>query len=121
MKTAIFVYGTLQRGQRNHKVLLRQQFLGAAQTLPRYRLYNCGRYPGLVDDPENGISIQGEVWEVSDDVLNKMDEYEGVPTLYSRRQVLLQNWHSPVQAYFYKQDITGLNDCGGRWPPEEKI
>jgi gamma-glutamylaminecyclotransferase len=121
MKTAIFVYGTLQRGQRNHKALRGQQFLGAAQTLPRYRLYNCGQYPGLVDDPQSGISIQGEVWEVSDDVLCKIDDYEGVPTLYSRRPVLLQNRDPTVEAYFYNGDISGLRDCGDCWPPQRSF
>ena len=121
MKTAIFVYGTLQRGQRNHKRVLGQQFRVAAQTLPRYRLYDCGRYPALVDDPANGIAVCGEVWEVNDDVLNEMDEYESAPNLYSRRTVLLQGWDSTVQAYFFNGDISGLKDCGNRWPPEEKI
>jgi gamma-glutamylcyclotransferase (GGCT)/AIG2-like uncharacterized protein YtfP len=116
MKTAIFVYGTLKSGQRNNDLLSGQQFLGAAQTLPCYRLYDCGRYPALVEDSKNGIAVQGEVWEVSDEVLRKMDEYEGVPNLYSRRPILLQNWNSPVQAYFYRGDVAHLTDCGDRWP-----
>ena len=60
MKTAIFVYGTLKRGQRNHNFLSDHEFLGDAQTEARYRLYDTGRHPALVDDPENGVGVRGE-------------------------------------------------------------
>src|SRR6266581_3851339 len=79
MKTAVFVYGTLKRGQRNHGLLSDHQFLGLALTLPHYRLYDSGRHPALVDDPENGVAVRGEVWQVSEETLQKLDEYEGVP------------------------------------------
>jgi gamma-glutamylaminecyclotransferase len=115
-KTTVFVYGTLKRGQRNHALLRDQEFLGQAQTLPRYRLYDCGRYPALVHDPANGVAVSGEVWSVSEEVLRKMDEYECAPELYSRQEVILQDFHSPVVAYFFNRPIAELKDCGGQWP-----
>ena len=119
MNSRIFVYGTLQRGQRNHDLLLGQEFLGTAQTQPRYRLYDCGRHPGLVDDPHQGVAIQGEVWRVSDEALQKLDEYEGVPDYFSRRPILLHGRDSPVEAYYFNSAVSGLKECGDRWPPEE--
>ena len=40
----LFVYGTLKRGFRNHRLLERQQFIREAVTLPRYRLFDRGAY-----------------------------------------------------------------------------
>jgi gamma-glutamylcyclotransferase (GGCT)/AIG2-like uncharacterized protein YtfP len=119
MHIAIFVYGTLKRGERSNGMLSGQQFLGPAQTEPRYRLYDCGRHPALVPDPENGVAVQGEVWQVNDETLQKLDEYEGVPDYFSRRPISLQGWDSPVEAYFFNGDVTHLKDCGDHWPKED--
>src|ERR1700722_13074128 len=40
--TDLFVYGTLKRGQPNHDWLADGEYLGPAETLPFYRLVNCG-------------------------------------------------------------------------------
>ncbi len=115
-KIIVFVYGTLKRGQRNHCLLQDEEFLGQARTLPRYRLYDCGRYPALVHDPVNGVALFGEVWRVGDEVLRRMDAYEGAPELYSRQEILLDSFDPPVEAYFFNGDVAGLKDCGGQWP-----
>jgi gamma-glutamylcyclotransferase (GGCT)/AIG2-like uncharacterized protein YtfP len=120
MPTNVFVYGTLKRAQRNHHFLSDQHFLGEAQTQPVYRLLDCAWHPGLVEDPQNGVAVRGEVWQVSNDVLQKLDEYEGAPDYFSRKPILLQDWDSLVQAYFFNGNVTGLKDCGDRWPPENR-
>jgi len=112
----IFVYGTLKRGQRRHELLLGQVFLREAVTLPRYRLYDNGRYPCLVEAPESGVAVTGEIWQVEEDVLKRLDDYEGVPDLYVRRRILLQEQASPVWSYFFCGDVTDLKDCGSAWP-----
>jgi gamma-glutamylaminecyclotransferase len=115
--TNVFVYGTLKRGQRNHRLLQGQEYLGTARTVPRYRLYDQGRYPCLVDAPANGVAVTGEIYSVEESVLQKLDELEGVPTLYDRHPVDLVNIEVPVVTYFYKGDLKGLTDCGSEWPP----
>jgi gamma-glutamylaminecyclotransferase len=115
-KTTVFVYGTLKRGQRNHSLLQDQEFLGEARTLPRYRLYDCGRYPALVHDRVNGVAVFGEVWRVSDEVLRRMDAYECAPELYSRQDIILECFDRLVEAYFFKGAVAGLEDCGAEWP-----
>jgi len=60
-QTLLFVYGSLQRGCRNHHLLAGQEFLHIARTVPRYRLYDRGSYPCLVEEPEHGVAVQGEV------------------------------------------------------------
>jgi gamma-glutamylcyclotransferase (GGCT)/AIG2-like uncharacterized protein YtfP len=120
MKTAIFVYGTLKRDQRNHHFLRDQKFLGEAQTEARYRLYDSGPHPALIDDP-HGVDVRGEVWQVSEETLQKLDEYEGVPDYFSRRPILLQDWDIGVEAYFFNGDVTNLKDCGDHWPPSVSL
>jgi gamma-glutamylaminecyclotransferase len=116
-KTIVFVYGTLKRGQRNHGFLAGQEFLDEAQTVPRYRLVVCNGHPCLIEDARHGVAVRGEVWSVDDDALRRIDELEEVPTLYSRRPIILQDCATPVAAYFYNGNVAGGVDCCGEWPP----
>src|SRR5215471_201591 len=61
-KTIVFVYGTLKRGERNHRLLADQEFLGAAVTVPRYRVFDLGPYPGLVRDDATGLAVRAELF-----------------------------------------------------------
>jgi gamma-glutamylaminecyclotransferase len=113
--TLIFVYGTLKRGGRSHSFLAGQEFVGAVQTLPYYRLYDCGPYPCLVEDRSHGVAVQGEVWRVDEATLQRLDAYEGVPELYQRRTIELSGGTSPVLAYYYQGDVSANADCGACW------
>jgi gamma-glutamylaminecyclotransferase len=117
MGTRLFVYGTLKRGQRSHHLLRGQVFEHEARTAPRYRLYDAGAFPLLVEDPANGLAVQGEVWSVDDAALDRLDEWEGVPRLYSRRPITLEGEAGPVWAYFFNGDAAAYPDCGRLWPP----
>lgn len=118
MNTRVFLYGTLKRGQRSHHLVGDQEFVREAKTVPRYRLFDCGQHPALVDDPQNGVAVHGEIWLVNDETLQKLDDYEGLPDYFSRGPILLQGWDLPVQAYFFNGDVSILKDCGERWPPK---
>lgn len=106
----------MRDGSRNES-LASGRFLAEAQTRPQYRLYDCGTYPGLVNDP-SGIAIEGEVWEVSPQCLTHLDLVEGVGEgLYARREVLLEGCtiERPIEAYFYLQDVSNKPRLGRRW------
>lgn len=114
----IFVYGTLKRGESNHGWLMGQRFAGLAMTRPVYRMYDAGGYPGLVKDVENGVSIQGEVWEVDAECLARLDELEDVAGgEYVREAVELVAPFDAgdVQAYRWQRPIQGLRDVGACW------
>ena len=124
MPQILFVYGTLKRGHCRAGFLAGQQFLGLAYSAPRYRLLDCGSYPGLVDAESDGVAIEGELWAVDDACLTILDREEEIDAgLYSRREVeltRLPSEHSPernpgVQAYFFEGDTSGLRNCGNRW------
>jgi gamma-glutamylaminecyclotransferase len=117
MATALlFVYGSLKRGQHNHRLLRGQTFVAEAATLPRYRLLDLGPYPGLVQAAAGGRPIRGEVWRVDAATLARLDRFEGVPHLYDRRPVELADGPQAVEAYFYNRDAAGYPECGTSWP-----
>lgn len=114
----LFVYGTLKRGHRLHAHLAGQKYLGEGQTRPEFRLLNCGWFPALVESSD-GRSIRGEVWEVDETTLARLDEVEDVAGgLYERRLIRLRPPFDGVStiAYVYRQDTTGMPDCGDEWP-----
>ncbi len=115
--TIVFVYGTLKRSFCRAYALADQQFIGEARTAPKYRLVNCGEYPGLLP-ADSGKSIQGELYAVDAECLRRLDEIEAVDEdLYRRDRIELESpYHqTTVLAYFYNQDVTGMPDCGTRW------
>lgn len=108
----VFVYGTLKRGFCREQALAGQTFLGTAATEPLYRLFDLGSYPGLVPD-ETGSSITGELYEIDNDCLGKLDAIEGVDEgLYRREPVkLLAPWNNQLAlTYIYLQSTDGYQE-----------
>jgi gamma-glutamylcyclotransferase (GGCT)/AIG2-like uncharacterized protein YtfP len=113
----LFVYGTLKRGFCHNDWLAGQEFLSVIRTLPQYRLYDCGPYPGLREDRQHGLAICGELWRVEGTVLARLDLLEGVPDLFLLDEIEVEGMSKPVFAYFYQGDVSALKDCGDSWPP----
>jgi gamma-glutamylaminecyclotransferase len=119
--TSIFVYGTLKRGGSNHRFLGGQRFVGTARTEPAFRLYQLDGYPGMVGAP-GGLSIEGEIWEVDDAALARLDELEGTAVgLYRRVPVTLLPPHHllEVETYLCLQSMAGRRELGTQFdvPP----
>lgn len=112
----LFVYGTLKSGHRNNHCLESAKFIGAAITEPRYRLFDNGMFPMLVEDPD-GYAIEGEVWRVDRATLCEIDAHE---QLYRRKRVDLEDppVACPISAYIYREPIdNSLHECeDGIWP-----
>jgi gamma-glutamylaminecyclotransferase len=116
----LFVYGTLKQGFSRNQYLRDQRFDGKARTVPRYRLFDCGSYPGLVPAPigAEGRSIEGEIWDVDAVCLTILDKVEAVGEgLYRRERVELETPFDAmtVETYYFNQSTDGLCDCGDRW------
>ena len=85
----LFVYGTLKRGFYNAGFLDKARYLGEFRT--------AARMPLTVDDfgvpfLHNGgggrpLQVSGEGYEVDAPLLASLDELEGVPTYYTRREL----------------------------------
>lgn len=101
-----------------------QQFLGTARTLPSYRIFDLGSYPGLIDWPE-GTVVFGELYRVDERCLIQLDDAEGVADgLYARREIFLDTSTLPTSvngnvifyAWFWLHSVAGRADCGKCWP-----
>ncbi len=119
----LFVYGSLKRGFSNHHYLHGQQFLSEVKTAPCYRMYDYGGYPAAVCVTENGLRIQGELWEIDENCLLRIDQLEAVDeNLYQRARADLVEPHhqwDDVVIYLYQQEIRGLRDAGEIWREED--
>lgn len=87
--TLVFVYGSLRRGECNHRVLAGARMIAAAQTSPRFRLVDLGAYPALLAG--GATAVLGEVYEVDGETLERLDRLEGHPTFYRREPMVLDN------------------------------
>jgi gamma-glutamylaminecyclotransferase len=114
-RTVLFFYGTLKRGQRNHALIRDERFLGEAVTAPKYRLVDLGPYLGLVRDEAHGVAVRGELWEVSACVIGELDDFEGVPELYTRGPVEIVGAEG-VEAYFDNRPVSAGTRSGAEWP-----
>lgn len=99
--TLAFVYGTLKRGFGNHWLMQDQmakghaRFVGVASTRSKFPLV-CGPFqvPFLLNIPSKGQRVRGEVYEIDDVALGKLDELEGVGKgHYMRCPIVLTGLH----------------------------
>lgn len=102
-KHLVFVYGTLKMNEGNNYLLVDAEFEGFATTRRKFLLlnsspYSQGGFPYLIDEndeiPYPGSRyiqhIQGEVYEVNDDTLARLDQLEGHPNWYERQREIVR-------------------------------
>lgn len=94
----VFVYGTLKRGHSNNYLLSQAKFIASGRTRRLFRLYNCGfpvlRPPSGHRDAANA-KVMGEVYEVSDETLRRLDLLESEGRMYHRIWVRVQIRKTP--------------------------
>jgi len=74
-KHLLFVYGTLRRGGENEITRNFPNAVYAGDASVTGRLFDMGGYPAIVLDDE-AASVIGEVYEVDDETLAKLDAFE---------------------------------------------
>lgn len=95
----VFVYGTLMKGHGNHRYYLSEsQFLGKGE-ITGYALYAVSSFPGIIQEVEE--KVKGEVYQVDQDTLKRLDCLEGEGSLYLRKQVDVLVEGQRVQAWTY--------------------
>ncbi|KAL4001682.1 AIG2-like family protein [Acanthocheilonema viteae] len=106
----VFVYGTLKRGEPNASIMAdlitgMQRFIGTGKTVNAYPLIIASEYniPFCLNKPGIGNRINGELYEVDEQKLEVLDEFEGHPTFYRRQLEEVEMDHSGtvVTAWIY--------------------
>lgn len=112
--TRCFVYGTLKKGKGNCRRLENAIFVGDAETLEQYTMISLGYFPGvLLKEPTH--KIQGEVYEIDEEIEKSLDSLEGYPNFYNKK--LIQTtlgeaimYYLPTKSYINREVVEG-----GRW------
>jgi len=85
MTHLVFVYGSLKRNQGNHSLLSGSDYLGDFDTRePVFDMIGLGYFPAVLNGGDS--YIRGELYEVDDDTLERLDCLEGHPRFYERQQ-----------------------------------
>lgn len=103
----VFVYGTLRRGAAQCHRMAGAEWLGPG--VVRGELFRVSWYPGLVLRVDRGV-VKGDVFAVDDELLERLDEYEGHE--YRRVRVAVEG------------DATGdawIWEWAGEVPPEGSV
>jgi gamma-glutamylcyclotransferase (GGCT)/AIG2-like uncharacterized protein YtfP len=108
----LFVYGSLKKGFDNHN--LPDNFtkrLGKARTVKKFSMYedSFGNYPYIVDEPYS--KIKGELYQIMRaDLMQKLDEFEGVPDYYERKKIEVKSHHGVKRAFVYIRKDVEVSD-----------
>ena len=96
-------------------------YLGEARTVPGFRLFDLGNYPGMIANSSATDQVAGEVWSLDADDLARLDRLEGTDEGLYRREIvaLMPPFSEPdriVQTYLYLRSVEGRAVIsGGVW------
>jgi 5-formyltetrahydrofolate cyclo-ligase len=103
----LFVFGTLKKGFPLHdKGLAEASFLGTALTVHPYPMFVAGAWfaPMMIEREGEGETVVGELYEIDDETLQRLDALESVgkPGNFRTRLPVAQTGGGPtMQAYAY--------------------
>lgn len=94
----VFVYGSLKQGFQLNHLLRNAQFIGEGVTKKgKFEMFTPNdHWPAVV---QGKYRIKGEVYKVTPEIIERLDQAEGVPHLYERKLVKLKSL-APL-CYFY--------------------
>lgn len=107
----IFVYGTLKRNHKRSCFLDGQNFIQEIKTNPVYCLYDAGGFPAMIS---GNLSVAGELWEVDNRCLNRLNKIEKVPYYYNLEKINIK-YHKNVFAYIWQLDVENMLLVGSNW------
>ena len=107
-KHRIFVYGTLMKGEGNHRLISSQVCEGSG-FIRGFNLYNLGYYPGIRPSEHSNHVVYGEVYLVDDRTLESVNRLEGEGSLYILQSVEVTMSDKVVTAGVYVYNHKCLN------------
>jgi gamma-glutamylcyclotransferase (GGCT)/AIG2-like uncharacterized protein YtfP len=101
-KHLVFVYGSLRRGCAGAMTTRFPDSKFVADAKVSGSLYDLGSYPGLLLD-ESKSPVSGEVYEVDDETLRKLDDFEASSS-YRRKRVDISLGRDKRACWVYEPD-----------------
>ncbi|MEO1145447.1 MAG: gamma-glutamylcyclotransferase [Cyanobacteria bacterium J06638_22] len=100
----VFICGSALRGQPDHQNLGNAKFIKETKTQPLYRLHSVqnGWHPGIYSVETGGISIPGEIYEMSLEEFNYLAENEP-PNMYP--ETILLEGNETAIAFLYPREL----------------
>lgn len=92
----VFVYGTLKRGQGNHRWVASSRFV-KEDSMAGWDLHDMGHFPCVVRSKPSAI-VHGEVYQVDRLTMMSLDRLEGYPDHYDR---IRKPTESNINAWIY--------------------
>lgn len=87
----VFVYGSLKLGYGNHHILGDSPLRDVTRTVSRnFEMISLGGFPGVAKGT-GSYNIEGEVYEVTDAILTRLDVLESNGSMYQRYETFLAN------------------------------
>lgn len=103
MKPRLFVYGTLKRNQYFFEEFLGStgaQFIANGHTGRGFTLY-IDALPNMAVDGD-GVGVRGEIYEVDQETLKRIDDLEGHPRIYRRELIEVRDDEgTPIKVWAY--------------------
>lgn len=109
----VFVYGTLKQGQPNHCLMEESRLLDAEATASGLRLHATPRFPMAIKG--NG-RVHGELYQIDQATLHRLDHLEGHPTFYERVRWQLDRPEVTAWIYLCPEAIRYPLIESGMWP-----
>ena len=102
MHHRVFVYGSLKRDYHNNRFLTESRFVGDRLTQDEtFVMRSLGGFPGVIKsfNGVEGAPIYGELYEVDDHTLTRLDMLESNGRFYNRELVGLRDETDPAWMY----------------------
>ena len=114
--TCVAVYGSLREGFHNHYLLEGSKHI-AKGILRDFKMFSLGSFPAIIPSDSGEITV--EVYEVSPNILARLDHLEGYPQFYNRMEVPVAHGdgeYTEAWVYFVTRTPTGLAEVpSGDW------
>ena len=109
------MYGTLMQGERASSMLKSGVYKGEYM-LDGYATYDLGPFPAVKE--EKGGKVIGELYEIPDILIERLDAYESEGSLYKRASVSVKKGEiqeDDVYVYVYLGTVNGSRCINGKW------
>ena len=121
MKDLLFVYGTLLGSLSNSMTdFLKRESVFIGEAYLKGRLYDLGRYPGIVAQDDSPYEVFGHVYQLSnpEEALKVLDYYEDIPDgkqttseyIRALAPVRIENNYQHCWVYMYNKSTANLKE-----------